>query len=492
MTQFSGRNDLDVHNRLSRRSFIQIAGAATFGIAAASALGCAPTTEMAGTGESEAPAEEYDMVIVGAGGAGLSAAVTAAEQGKRVALLEKLPMTGGTYALSHLETIALDEGTGEFYDAEELFDYWMDQTEGACNEGLMRKVTSQINDTLSWLEAMGCKMYTTGNTRPDAPAPIAFKSPSETGELASGAGGMASSVMVERFEELGGTLITEAVVQSLIADDGAIIGAVASVDGEQRSFMAPVTILAAGSFESGIGGEGNPVIDEYEGNTGDGIMMGREVGASVEFHIPYVRGRMMCGGAADAQIGATSVLVNGDMKRVGNEAGLFRDLYNAAVEDGGNEELYALIGQDNMPKDPSKFEGNEGFVSGGNVDELADAMGVDATALAEAIERYNGFAAAGVDGDFQKPAESLVAIDGDTLYAEKVMLLVGGCIGGLAVDDCCRVLAEDGSTIPGLYSAGDTCNRSFHGGFYLGSGSNTCFAMNSGRIAAREAIADLL
>lgn len=68
MTQFSGRNDLDVHNRLSRRSFIQIAGAATFGIAAASALGCAPTTEMAGTGESEAPAEEYDMVIVGAGG----------------------------------------------------------------------------------------------------------------------------------------------------------------------------------------------------------------------------------------------------------------------------------------------------------------------------------------------------------------------------------------------------------------------------------------
>lgn len=52
------------------------------------------------------------------------------------------------------------------------------------------------------------------------------------------------------------------------------------------------------------------------------------------------------------------------MKRVGNEAGLFRDLYNAAVEDGGNEELYALIGQDNMPKDPSKFEGNEGFVSG--------------------------------------------------------------------------------------------------------------------------------
>lgn len=91
MTQFSGRNDLDVHNRLSRRSFIQIAGAATFGIAAASALGCAPTTEMAGTGESEAPAEEYDMVIVGAGGAGLSAAVTAAEQGKRVALLEKLP-----------------------------------------------------------------------------------------------------------------------------------------------------------------------------------------------------------------------------------------------------------------------------------------------------------------------------------------------------------------------------------------------------------------
>ena len=492
---------------LSRRRFVQVLGLGALAATTGSIVGCAPAKPASdGSDSVRAQAQEasYDVVIVGGGGSGLAAAVTAAEQGKTVALLEKLDMLGGTYALSHLETIALDEGTGEFYDADGLYEYWMEQTQGKCNAELMRKVTSQINDTLSWIESMGCKLYTTGNTRPDAPAPIAFKSPSETGELMAGAGGLAADAMRKRFEELGGEVFLGTPVKSLVVEDGAVVGVVSDEGGHEKTFLAPVTILCTGSFESGIGGEGNPVIDEYlpklrgknmfhvakgyEGNTGDGIMMGRDIGASVTFHIPYVRGRMMCGGTVDAQLRPESVLVNGDLERFGNEAGLFRELYNNAVEHGGNEAMFTLCGQGNLPKDMSAFEGNDGMLSGETVAELAAQMGVGEQKLAAAIEKYNGYAAAGEDVDFQKPAENLVAIEGSPLHAQKVMILVGGCIGGLSVDGSCRVLAEDGTAIPGLYSAGDTCNISFHGDFYLGSGSNTCFAMNSGRIAAREAL----
>lgn len=491
---------------LSRRSFVRAMGVAALGAMTCSVVACAPASD-SGNAESGEETIEADLVIVGGGGAGLAAGVTAAEAGKKVIILEKLKTIGGTFGLSHLETIALDEGSGEYYDAESLFDYWMDQTEGKCNEELMRKVTGQINDTLDWIESMGCTMYTTGNTRPDAPAPIAFKSPSETGELASGAGGLAAQAMKDRFEELGGTIRLETVARSFVVDEaGAVCGVVAETKGKASRFMAPCTILTTGSFESGIGGEGNPVIAEYlpkllgknmyhvaagyEGNTGDGIIMGRDVGANVEFHIPYVRGRMMCGGT-DAQITGKSMLVNGDMERFGNEAGLFRDLYNDAVEKGGNEAMYALCGQGNLPADMARFENNEAFFEASSVSELASLMKVEVETLGEAIETYNSYASSGIDEAFQKPAEFLVAIEGAPVYAEKVSLLVGGCIGGLTVDGRCRVLSKDGEPIAGLFAAGDTCNLSFHGDFYLGSGSNTCFALNSGRIAARETLSEM-
>ena len=490
--------------QITRRNFVQAMGVTCLGIAAGQMmLGCSSGNSSA----SDAKEVVVDVLVMGGGGSGLAAAVTAAEMGKSVAVLEKLSTVGGTFGLSHFETIALDEGTGEFYDADGLFEYWMQQTGGTCNEELMRKVTSQINDSLAWLGSFGVEMYTTANTRPGAPAPIRFQSPSETGTRPGAAGGQATTALAAKLEELGGTIYLETVAKSLIIDDsGAVTGIEAESAGETIRFLASRTILAAGSFESGVGGEGNPVINEYcpkllgknmyhvgmgyAGNTGDGIIMGRDAGARVEFHIPYVRGRMMCGNT-DAQLSGVSVLVNGGLERVGNEAGLFRELYDAAVENGGNECLFTLVGQNNMPANMDAFEGNECLMSAPTLDELAGLMGVDEGALTAAVDDYNSFTVTGVDEVFQKPAEYLVPIEGEPLYAERIQLLVGGCIGGLTVDGCARVLGEDGNPVANLYAAGDTCNPSFHGSFYLGSGSNTCFALNSGRIAAREAVNSL-
>lgn len=490
---------------LTRRGFVQVMGVTCLGAAIGQMGGCAPASESKGGG-AEKDDVSVDVLVVGGGGSGLAAATTAAEAGKTVAVIEQLNSTGGTFALSGCETVSLDDGTGEYMDARALFDYWMEETKNNADEELMANVTGSINDTLAWVEGLGVKMHTLTNySRPDASAPILFKSPSETAELASG--GVVTNALAEKFEQLGGTIYLKTAAKSLIVDDsGAVAGVVAESNGKARRFMAKKTILAAGSFESGIGGEGNPVINGhfpnllgqnivysaqgYTGATGHAITMGKDIGAEIHFEIPYVRGRFVYQ-ASGGTLREDGVLVNGDGRRFGNEAGLYRGMYETAVEKGGAEKMFSIMDQQNCLDDMEQYAGNENMLQAETTTELAALMGADTATFVNTIEKYNAYSATGIDEDYQKPAEHLVSIDGDPLYAEKVSLLVGGCIGGLVVDGCARVISEEGQPIPNLYAAGDTANSSFHRGTYLGSGSNTCFALNSGRLAAREAVSDL-
>ena len=487
----------------TRRTFVKASAACLAGAALASNAAAAMADE-----PSAQP--KLDVLVVGGGGSGLAAAVTVAELGKTVTVLEKQGIPGGTFAISHCESISLDDGTGEYMDAEQLFDYWMDETVQQCNEELMQKVTAQINDTLAWLEDYGVPFYVLQNhTRPDAPAPILFKSPSDTGAPQAAAGAIVTGALAAKVEELGGTILTDTVATKLILDgNGAVIGVEAQVKDadEPVQFYTEKVILTCGSFESGIGGDGNPVINEYlpkllgknmwhigmgyAANTGDGIMMGRDAGAKLEFHIPYVRGRFWFASSNETVTG-DSVLVNGDGARFADESGLYREVYEQAVENGGNERLFHISGPLTAVEGIGDLVDGEKVFAAETPESLAEAAGIDADTFCETVAHYNDAATNGEGDAFGKPAEHLVPIDEAPLYAESVSLMVGGCLGGLVVDGCARVLDENNEPIANLYSAGDTCNASFHGAFYLGSGSNTCFALNSGRIAAREAVAAL-
>ena len=107
------------------------------------------------------------------------------------------------------------------------------------------------------------------------------------------------------------------------------------------------------------------------------------------------------------------------------------------------------------------------------------------------IADYNDMAEAGEDTLFQKSADNLVALTAAPFYANETYIRLVHTIGGIIVDENTRVLGTDGSPIPNLYAVGDCANSNFHYKVYLGTGSGTCWALNTGRIAALDAVEQL-
>jgi len=144
-----------------------------------------------------------------------------------------------------------------------------------------------------------------------------------------------------------------------------------------------------------------------------------------------------------------------------------------------------------MPEgDPGEHLAAGTWVRGETLKDLATAAGLPAAALAETVERFNGFAASGVDEDFHRgedeydtffagghgPNKALSPLDAAPYYAARFVLSDLGTKGGLVTDACGRVLREDGSPLPGLYAAGNTAASVF-GSVYPGPGAPLGSAM---------------
>ena len=138
-----------------------------------------------------------------------------------------------------------------------------------------------------------------------------------------------------------------------------------------------------------------------------------------------------------------------------------------------------------MPEgDPAAHLAAGTWVSADTVEALAEAAGLPAAALVETVERFNGYAASGVDADFHRgedeydtlfatgpgPNKALVPCDAPPYFAARFVLSDLGTKGGLVTDARGRVLREDGSPIPGLYAAGNTAASVF-GSVYPGPGA---------------------
>lgn len=107
--------------------------------------------------------------------------------------------------------------------------------------------------------------------------------------------------------------------------------------------------------------------------------------------------------------------------------------------------MFSIMGQQNCLDDTEQYAGNENKFQAETTTELAALMGTDTAAFVDAIEKYYACSTTRrVGEDHQKPAERLASIGGDPLYAEKVSLLVGGCIGDLVVDGRAHVILEEG------------------------------------------------
>lgn len=448
-----------------------------------------------------------DVVVIGAGGAGLSAAIEAKDQGaESVILLEKLASIGGTTFTSQGVIGAYGSKLQAEMGIELTFDEMYDNLMGNASYHLDPTLTTitleKSGETIDWLmDRVGM---------PITDVRVGYGPYQMMHAVENGGAGMAEPFQ-NTLEEAGVELMLETRATELVMnEDGSVGGVVAEAAGQSFTITAKSVIICTGGYAynpeltalfspelAGTFGIGFP------GSTGDGIIMASNVGAATTH-----TDDMMCvlkdyeimaehngTSATAANNGFMSlpnmIMVGADGTRFVNEKdqGYMTQKLNSPVFDQMHKDGlgYVWTISDQAAIDATEGRTKRGlemeYVTADTVAELAEKMGVDAAGLEKTIEDFNRYVDAGYDEEFGRIGDQLT----QKLTAPYVALAQVPCeiitYGGIARNENAEVLRADGSSIPGLFVAGEASANSAYMGFTLAN----CFAW--GRIAGASAAA---
>jgi succinate dehydrogenase/fumarate reductase flavoprotein subunit len=462
--------------------------------------------------------ERHDVVVIGFGIAGGSAALEAARAGARVLLLERAAVHGGTTCMAggHFYLgggTAVQQATGHQDSAEEMYKYLVAASKEPEHDKIRAYCEGSV-EHFGWLEALGFEfersyfpgkaviqpgtegLMFTGNEKvwpfreQAKPAPRGHKVP-VPGD--TGGAKLVMDLLRDRVQEAGVEVRYETSAVSLVTDEsGAVIGLATRTFGDTGVVRAGATVIAAGGFVM------NPeMVAEYTpalgaklialGSTHDdglGIRLGMSAGADLK-HMdePFIT----------APFYPPSVLVTGLIVNSRGMRFVAEDSYHArtsqfVMEQAGSAAYLivdsAHVEQPQMPLVPL-LDGYD------TVAEMEAGLGLPASSLQKTLARYNHHAARGEDPDFHKSADWLAPQDqgpwavfdlrpGRALYA-------GFTLGGLRTTVDAQVQRPDGSVIPRLYAAGACASNIAQDGKGYGSGTQLGEGSFFGRRAGRHA-----
>ena len=518
-------------------------------LAAALAAAGLDAADFTGSGDAAAAEDrvvDTDIVIVGAGGAGMTAAITAAEAGKNVVIVESQAMVGGnsvraTGGMNAADTPAQDEN--EFTEAagvektlETAASEWADNEtitaladtvagqwaeyqanpvgyfdsvelmeldtliggHGTNDPALVEALCSNSADAIAWLSEQGIEL-TSVSSFGGASVKRIHRPVDSEGKTIS-VGSYMIPLLQAKCEELGVEFIMNTTANEILTDaNGAAVGIAATdKNGAAVTVNAKAVVLATGGFGANL-----DMVVEYKpelagfmttnaaGAQGQGIDMAVAIGAgTVDMDQIQIHPTVEANTAAlitEGLRGDGAILVNAEGNRFTDEVGT-RDVVSAAeIAQPGS---YSWLVIDQAMVDASGvIQGyiESGFTfSGETYEELAEAIGVDPTAFAETMNKWNAAVAAGVDEEFGRTSFAN-PLDTAPYYAIKVTAGIHHTMGGLTINPQTQVLAGDGTVIDGLYAAGEVTGG-VHGGNRLGGNAVADFVV-FGRIAGEQAAA---
>ena len=498
--------------------------------------------------ENNATAEDTtvdaDVVVVGAGGAGMTAAITAAAEGKNVVILESQSMVGGnsvraTGGMNAGKTVYQDENEfGEsagvektlktaaekyadnetitalaktvseqwaayqanptgYFDSVELMELdTMIGGKGINDPALVETLCSNSADAIDWLDEHGITLHSVSSFGGASVKRIHRPVDAEGKTLSVGS--YMIPLLQENCDKAGVQTLLNTTATELLTDaNGAVVGVKATGStGETITVNAKAVVLTTGGFGANL-----DMVTEYKpelkgfmttnaaGAQGQGIEMATAVGAdTVDMDQIQIHPTVEANTAAlitEGLRGDGAVLINAEGKRFIDEVGT-RDVVSAAeIAQTGS---YSWLVVDQAMVDASSvIQGyiKKGYtVTGQTYEELAKAMGVDEAAFAETMKTWNGYVAAKNDPDFGRTSFAK-ALDTAPYYAIKVTAGVHHTMGGLKINTNTEVLKADGSVIPGLFAAGEVTGG-VHGANRLGGNAVADFTV-FGRIAGAAA-----
>ena len=457
----------------------------------------------------EAKDETYDvdLVIVGAGGAGLSAAVTAQEAGANVLVLEKTGITGGSTTRSGGKILGAGTPTQEAQGFEDTPDMMYDYLKsfdknGNIKEDLVRNFCDNSAENIQWLVDRGVKIQDVEPIHSSL-TPWRVHNVQGGGGQTSGHGGQFCVPLTQTYEQTGGKILYNCPAKELITDEnGAVTGVIAEkADGSKVTVNAPAVILATGGychneemlakyndFLPNNAASGVPMT-----NTGDGLVMAEAIGAK-NFDAP---GLQLVYVNYDSYIGIaeeSGLIVSEDGNRVVNEWSYQSHVANALADAKSTAGYYITATKDGVCAEPYPTVQAgvqiESVPHAATLEELAEQIGMDPAALTATVERYNELCAKGADDDFGKPAEYMIPVEGDTYYAFKMNPGSSVTFGGLEIDTSAHVLDTNNAPIPGLYAAGEVAFTGQFDAEYPCCGMAIGSAVFYGRTAATSALAE--
>ena len=498
--------------------------------------------------ENNATAEDStvdaDVVVVGAGGAGMTAAITAAAEGKNVVILESQSMVGGnsvraTGGMNAGKTVYQDENEfGEsagvektlktaaekyadnetitalaktvseqwaayqanptgYFDSVELMELdTMIGGKGINDPELVETLCANSADAIDWLDEHGITLHNVSSFG-GASVKRIHRPVNDEGKVVS-VGSYMIPLLEENCKKAGVQILLNTTANEILTDaNGAAAGIKATGStGETVTVNAKAVVLTTGGFGANL-----DMVVKYKpelkgfmttnaaGIQGQGIEMAEAIGAAtVDMDQIQIHPTVEANTAAlitEGLRGDGAVLINAEGKRFIDEVGT-RDVVSAAeIAQTGS---YSWLVVDQAMVDASSvIQGyiKKGYtVTGATYEELGKAMGVDAAAFAETMEKWNGYVEAKNDPDFGRTSFAN-PLNTAPYYAVKVTAGVHHTMGGLKINANTEVLNEKGEVIPGLFAAGEVTGG-VHGANRLGGNAVADFTV-FGRIAGAAA-----
>ena len=498
--------------------------------------------------ENNATAEDStvdaDVVVVGAGGAGMTAAITAAGEGKSVVILESQSMVGGnsvraTGGMNAAKTVYQDENEfGEsagvektlktaaekyadnetitalaktvseqwaayqanptgYFDSVELMELdTMIGGKGINDPELVETLCANSADAIDWLDEHGITLHNVSSFG-GASVKRIHRPVNAEGKTVS-VGSYMIPLLQENCEKAGVKMMLDTTATEILTDaNGAAVGVKATgASGETVTVNAKAVVLATGGFGANL-----DMVVKYKpelkgfmttnapGIQGQGIEMAQAIGAAtVDMDQIQIHPTVEANTAAlitEGLRGDGAILINEEGQRFIDEVGT-RDVVSAAeIAQTGS---YSWLVVDQAMVDASSvIQGyiKKGYtVTGETYEELGEAMGVDAAAFAETMEKWNGYVEAKNDPDFGRTSFAN-PLNTAPYYAVKVTAGVHHTMGGLKINANTEVLNEKGEVIPGLFAAGEVTGG-VHGANRLGGNAVADFTV-FGRIAGAAA-----
>lgn len=452
--------------------------------------------------------QTYDVVIIGGGGAGLSAAIEAQSTGAKVVLLEKMSSVGGNTLVSggglNVPGTEQQKSLGIEDSVESFIEDTMNGGDNINKRELVTVIAKNALPTTQWLiddikvEFMPNRLQQFGGH--SVPRALISKNNHGTELIRK---------LKTRGDELGVAFKMGTRAEKLIVgDNNKVVGVVATnAAGQEITFNANKgVIIASGGFGANLEmrKKYDPDKDEkykatdVSGTTGDGIIMAEDIGADL-MHMEHIQTYPTCNPktgiisyVANSRFDG-AVLLNQEGSRFVEEMDR-RDVISKAILSQTNNESYLVWGQEveevgkmtEVHQNEYKlFEQMDLIYKADTLEELANHFAVDKTAFIASIDKYNKYVENGKDEDFNRRG-SLKSITKGPFYIQKVAPAIHHTMGGIVINEESRVLDKAGNVIPGLFAAGEVTGG-IHGTNRLGGNAVTDVIV-FGRIAGQKVV----